>query len=167
MRKPRRAKMERAAHTSEVVKQLLKSLGLNEQLKQYQAIIIWEEVVGPQIAARTKPVRIRDGVMEINVDQPAWMQQLQLMKPKILTRLNDALKDGGKITDLYLKRGKVPPRQEITPEPPPAWRTVPLDNHETGQVKALLTEIEDQDLRDELEKFLLKQTRLLKAKGKD
>ena len=166
MRRPRRPRLKQAARAGDLVDKLLKGLGLDERLQQYRALIIWEEVVGPQIAARTRPIRIREGVLEVNVDQPTWRQQLQLMKPKILAQLNAEL---GKATikDLYLKRGKVSARAEKKTEPPPAWRMVQLDESEKQQVTKLLTAIEDPELRDEMEKFLLKQTRLLKAEAGD
>ncbi len=165
MRKPRRPGMRQAARAGDLVDKLLKGLGLDDRLQQYRALIIWESVVGPQIAARTRPVRIREGVLEVNVDQPTWMQQLQLMKPKILAQLNDEL---GKATikDLYLKRGRVNLRSEKPIDQPPAWRMVQLDDGEKQQVAGLLTTIEDPDLRDEMEKFLLKQMRLLKAEAR-
>jgi hypothetical protein len=158
--------MKEAARAGDLVEKLLTGLGLDERLHQYRALIIWEEVVGPQIAARTRPVRIRDGVLEVNVDQPTWMQQLQLMKPKILAQLNAEL-GKGTIRDLYLKRGKVNARMGKETEPPPAWRLVQLDDDEKQQVEDLLTAIEDPELHDEMEKFLLKQMRLLKAGADD
>lgn len=164
MRRPRRPRLKQAARAGDVVDKLLKGLGLDERLHQYRALIIWDEVVGPQIAARTRPVRIREGVLEVNVDQPTWRQQLQLMKPKILAQLNAEL---GKATikDLYLKRGKVNVREEKQKESPPAWRMVQLDESEKKQVEDLLTAIEDPELHDEMERFLLKQMRLLKAEA--
>lgn len=166
MRKPRRPKMRQAARAGDLVDKLLKGLGLDDRLHQYRALIIWDEVVGPQIASRTRPVRIREGVLEVNVDQPTWRQQLQLMKPKILAQLNAEL---GKATvkDIYLKRGKVNVRADKPVEPPPAWRMVQLDESEKQQVEELLTAIEDPELHDEMEKFLLKQMRLLKAEAED
>ncbi len=166
MKKPRRPKLKQAALAGDLVDKLLKGLGLDEQLQQYRALIIWEEVVGPQIAARTRPVRIREGVLEVNVDQPTWMQQLQFMKPKILAQLNAEL---GKATvkDLYLKRGKVNVRLEKPVEAPPAWKAVELDDGEKEQIDGLLTTIKDADLREEMEKFLVKQMRLLKAGAGD
>jgi len=165
VRRPRRPKLRQAARAGDLVDKLLKGLGLDERLHQSRALIIWEDVVGPQIAARTRPVRIREGVLEVNVDQPTWRQQLQLMKPKILAQLNAEL---GKATikDIYLKRGKVNVRAEKQGEPPPAWRMVQLDESEKKQVEELLTAIEDPELHDEMERFLLKQMRLLKAEAK-
>jgi hypothetical protein len=154
--------MRQAARAGDLVDKLLKGLGLDERLQQYRALIVWEEVVGPQIAARTRPVRIRDGVLEVNVDQPTWMQQLQLMKPKILAQLNAEL---GKATikELYLKRGKVNVRADKPVEQPPAWRMVQLDDQEKQQIEDLLANIGDLELREEMSKFLQKQMRLLKA----
>ncbi len=154
--------MQQAALAGDLVEKMLKGFGLDERLQQYRALIIWEEVVGPQIAARTRPIRIREGILEVNVDQPTWMQQLQLMKPKILAQLNAQL---GKATikDLFLKRGKVHVRADKQAEPPPIWRMVQLDESEKAQIDELVKGIEDPELRHEMEKFLTKQMRLLKA----
>lgn len=164
MKSPRRPRLKHAARAGDLVDKMLKGFGLDERLQQYRALIIWEEVVGPQIAARTRPVRIREGVLEVNVDQPTWMQQLQLMKPKILAQLNAELGKAS-IKDLFLKRGKVNVRFDKPVEPPPAWRMVELDESEKLQIDGLLTSIADPELREEMEKFLQKQMRLLKAQG--
>jgi hypothetical protein len=163
---PRRPRLKHAARAGDLVDKMLKGFGLDERLQQYRALIIWEEVVGPQIAARTRPVRIREGVLEVNVDQPTWMQQLQLMKPKILAQLNAELGKAS-IKDLFLKRGKVNVRIDKQVEPPPAWRMVQLDDSEKQHIEGLLKTIEDQELRAEMETFLIKQMRLLKAGAGD
>ena len=164
MKPPRRPKLRQAARAGDLVDKMLQGIGLDERLHQYRALIIWEEVVGPQIAARTRPIRIREGILEINVDQPTWMQRLQLMKPRILAQLNAEL---GKATikDLYLKRGKVNVRPDAPVETPPAWQMVQLDESEKQQVEELLVSIEDAELREEMQKFLIKQMRLLKAEA--
>jgi hypothetical protein len=154
--------LKNAARAGDLVDKMLKGFGLDERLQQYRALIIWEDVVGPQIAARTRPVRIREGVLEVNVDQPTWMQQLQLMKPKILAQLNAELGKAS-IKDLFLKRGKVNVRFDKPVEPEPAWRMVELDESEKQQIDRLLTSIADPELREEMEKFLQKQMRLLKS----
>ena len=166
MKPPRRPRLKKAARAGDLVDKMLKGFGLDERLQQYRALIIWEEVVGPQIAARTRPVRIREGVLEVNVDQPTWMQQLQLMKPKILAQLNAELGKAS-VKDLFLKRGKVNVRIDKQVEPPPAWRMVQLDDSEKQHVEGLLKTIEDPELRAEMEKFLIKQMRLLKAGAGD
>ena len=61
--------MKKAALAGDLVEKLLKGFGLDERLQQYRALIIWEDVVGPQIAARTRPIRIREGILEVNVQK--------------------------------------------------------------------------------------------------
>jgi len=160
--KPRRPKMCQAARAGDLVDKLLKGLGLDERLQQYRALIVWQEVVGPQIAARTRPIRVREGVLEVNVDQPTWMQQLQLMKPKILAQLNAELGKAS-IKDLFLKRGKVNVSSDKPTDQLPAWRMVQLDDQEKQKIEDLLANIGDLELREEMSKFLQKQMRLLKA----
>ncbi|MGW8313515.1 MAG: DciA family protein [Desulfuromonadales bacterium] len=163
MSRARRPKMQQAARAGDLIDKLFKGLGLADRMQQYRALIIWEQVVGQQIAARTRPVKVRENILEVNVDQTAWMQQLQLMKPKILASLNNQL-GKGTIKDLYLKLGKVKGATKPMAQPP-AWRMVHLDDSEKLQVQGLLTRIDDPELREEMEKFLQKQLRLLKAEA--
>jgi hypothetical protein len=160
--------MRTAARAGDLVEGLLAGLGLHERLHQYRAMLIWDEVVGPQIAARTRPEKIRDGVLEVCVDQPTWMQQLQLIKPQILAKLNARLGDGG-LREIYLKRGKVTPPAGAAAtgtSATPAWRTAPLTPTETTELRTLLSGVENEELRRELESLLGKQIKLTKAKNK-
>ncbi|MCM2265385.1 MAG: DUF721 domain-containing protein [Desulfuromonadales bacterium] len=157
--------MRKAARAGDLVEGLLAGWGLDERLQQYQALIIWDEVVGPQIAARARPERIRDGVLEICVDQPTWMQQLQLLKPQILTKLNARLGEGS-LREIFLKRGKVAARTTAASKPPaPAWRKMMLSGEETTELRTLLAGVEDEELRRDLENLLAKQLKLTKAKN--
>jgi len=47
----------------------------------------WDEIVGPDVAAHATPLRIREGVLVVAVDQPAWATQLQFLAGQILDRL--------------------------------------------------------------------------------
>ena len=155
--------MRKAARAGELLEKLLQNYGLDKKLQQYRALVIWDEVVGPQIAARARPSKIRGSVLEVCVDQPAWMQQLQLMKPQILRKLNEQLGEG-EIKEIFLKRGKVPRRMaEQAPAPPP-WKTVQLDQQEKQQIADVIKAIEDQELRTRLGRMLSKQARLLKVR---
>ena len=162
----RRPPMRRAAAAGELLEQLLRSLGLDQRLQQYRAMVIWDEVVGAQIASQTRPVKIRGNVLEVCVEQAAWMQQLQLMKPQILKRLNAELGEG-QIEEIFLKKGRIPPREQNVPAQPPQWRAARLSPEEQGEITRLLQDIEDPDLRERLEGMLSKQARLLKAVDPD
>jgi predicted nucleic acid-binding Zn ribbon protein len=54
----------------------------------------WPELVGPQVAAHSKPIALRSGTLVIAVDDPAWASQLGWLESKLLEQLNDALDEG-------------------------------------------------------------------------
>ena len=61
------------------------------QLRLQQAGIVeqWAALVGPQIAAVTAPESVTpDGVLRVHVATAAWANELSLMTPRILARLN-------------------------------------------------------------------------------
>jgi len=156
-RRPRRS---RTAAIGGVLHDLLQQRGVAERLREYKAWQIWNDVVGPQIAARAQPCRIRDGVLEVRVDQAVWMQQLQLLKPKILSRLNERL--GGPIfADMFLRRGR--------PEPPPPRRESraplpPLAPADAERIESILKDLVDPELRAHLRRLLQRQARLASAR---
>lgn len=50
----------------------------------------WEAIVGPDIAAHARPLTLRDGVLVIGVEQPAWATQLNYLKADLLRRIGEA-----------------------------------------------------------------------------
>jgi predicted nucleic acid-binding Zn ribbon protein len=63
--------------------------GLTKRVQQAGIIEEWAELVGPQIAAVTAPESITpDGLLRVRVATAAWANELSLMSPKILARLN-------------------------------------------------------------------------------
>jgi predicted nucleic acid-binding Zn ribbon protein len=51
----------------------------------------WAAVVGPSIAAEAEPTAERGGVVTVSCAASVWAQELDLMAPQIVSRLNDAL----------------------------------------------------------------------------
>ncbi|TVR27322.1 MAG: DUF721 domain-containing protein [Ilumatobacter sp.] len=47
----------------------------------------WEEVVGAQIAAHVRPVRLDDGVLLVEVVEPAWATQVTFLSAGLRERL--------------------------------------------------------------------------------
>ncbi len=54
----------------------------------------WPEAVGDVIAAEASPVSERAGVLTIACESAVWAQELDLMAPQILARLNERLRPG-------------------------------------------------------------------------
>lgn len=67
----------------------LRHSGFSKRLQQAGIIEEWATLVGPQIAAVTSPESVtRDGLLRVRVSTAAWANELSLMSPRILARLN-------------------------------------------------------------------------------
>jgi predicted nucleic acid-binding Zn ribbon protein len=73
----------------DVVANWLGSRGLAERVEQATVIPEWSRLVGPQIAAVTKPQSITsNGTLFVQVTTNSWMNELSLMEPELLRALN-------------------------------------------------------------------------------
>jgi predicted nucleic acid-binding Zn ribbon protein len=68
----------------------------------------WAEAVGPTIAVEATPTSERGGIVTVSCSASVWAQELDLMSPVILERLNGML-DAALIT--RLRCVAVPPRE--------------------------------------------------------
>ena len=77
------------APLSEALTSYFKQAGLTKRVQQAGIIEEWAELVGPQIAAVTAPESVTpDGILRVRVASAAWANELSLMSPRILARLN-------------------------------------------------------------------------------
>jgi predicted nucleic acid-binding Zn ribbon protein len=56
---------------------------------------VWSQVVGPVIAQEASPTAERAGVVTVACAASVWAQELDLMAPEIIARLNDAAPKAG------------------------------------------------------------------------
>jgi predicted nucleic acid-binding Zn ribbon protein len=55
----------------------------------------WPAVVGGSIADQAQPTAERGGVVTVSCSASVWAQELDLLAPQIITRVNAALPTGG------------------------------------------------------------------------
>lgn len=78
---------------AEALAAYLQKQGLVKRVQQAGILEDWATLVGPQIAAVTEPESVTaDGVLRVRVTTSAWAQELSLMSPRVLARLNDGRK---------------------------------------------------------------------------
>ena len=71
----------------------------------------WPVVVGEQLAAHSRPLALRDNVLTIGVDEPAWAAQLGWLEADVLRRLGEAL-GAGVVTRITVRvRPRPQPRE--------------------------------------------------------
>jgi predicted nucleic acid-binding Zn ribbon protein len=64
----------------------------------------WPEAVGPTIAAETEVVSERAGVLTVRCRSAVWAQELTLLGPDLVERLNEAL-GAPRVTELRCTAG--------------------------------------------------------------
>jgi predicted nucleic acid-binding Zn ribbon protein len=73
------------------LEQMLERLGIGDRVRDYEAVAVWSEVVGERIAEVSRAVRIRRGVLVVEVGSGPWRQELSMRKADILAKLNTRL----------------------------------------------------------------------------
>jgi len=68
--------------------ELVKGLGIQKKLQEYDAVVSWESVVGERIAQMTTATRILQGVLFVHVKTSTWRNELTLRKKEIIDKLN-------------------------------------------------------------------------------
>jgi predicted nucleic acid-binding Zn ribbon protein len=74
---------------ADVMAAMLAQKGMTERIAQVGAMDDWASAVGAQIASVTEPLSVTaDGVLWVRVTTAAWMNELSLLSPTLLQRLN-------------------------------------------------------------------------------
>ena len=82
-------RQNRPTAVGDVLRAYLARTGFGRRLEQAGVVAAWPQLVGPQIAAVTRADSVApDGTMFVRVATSPWMNELQLLTPDILARVN-------------------------------------------------------------------------------
>lgn len=74
---------------ADVLAGYLKRSGLARRVEAAGIVAEWADLVGPQIASVTEPDAVTaDGILWVRVTTAPWAQELRMMTPHILAKLN-------------------------------------------------------------------------------
>lgn len=135
------------------LRKILSSRGLESRLKEFRLFTDWREIVGPVIAIHAWPERIRGKKLTVIVDSSAWMQQLTMLKPELVAKVNARLGEGC-VAAISLRLGEVSAGGRTQPE-----RTAPagpLTDEERRKIDDSLTGLVDEDLRRGIRRLMEK-----------
>lgn len=74
---------------------LASSMGWSEKLAEAELFGSWSQIVGKDVAEHAYPLRVVDGVLEIQADSSAWATQLRLMRKILLNSIVDKFPESG------------------------------------------------------------------------
>ncbi len=75
----------------ESLDRISQSIGAGDASTLASVFARWPEVVGASLAARTRPLTIRDTTLVVAVDDPAWATQLRWLGDSVLVSLRAAI----------------------------------------------------------------------------
>lgn len=67
---------------------LVKELGLGSRLREYDAVLRWEEAVGPHIAKVATAAQIQRGILTVRVNNATWRYELTMRKSEMIGKIN-------------------------------------------------------------------------------
>jgi predicted nucleic acid-binding Zn ribbon protein len=108
-RRPARTRREDPQPLSAALDGLLADQGWQTEAAVGSVFGRWDQLVGPDVAAHTRPEQFSDGELVVIADSAAWATQMRLLTSAVLRRLNTEL-GHGTVTRVVV-RGPAPPRR--------------------------------------------------------
>lgn len=81
------------ARIGSLVEGFLEEKGIKQQVARQSVIDLWPELVGPHVAQVTRAKGISEATLFVEVRTSAWLMELNMMKPDVLDRVNEALEE--------------------------------------------------------------------------
>jgi predicted nucleic acid-binding Zn ribbon protein len=66
---------------------MIKARGWQKPAAEATVFGAWEKVVGPDIAAHSRPVKLVDGELTVEAESTAWATQLRMLAGSLLQRI--------------------------------------------------------------------------------
>jgi len=133
-----------------LIPQLSQQRGWEEQLDLHSVFVHWHELLDSEITNHCQPLKIVKKVLWIEVENSAWLQQLQFQTVLLLEILNKSLRIT-KLKGLRFcvvedeRQAEKKPEQVLSYVQPPARDIARFEEQAAG--------IPDQDVRDALVRF--------------
>ncbi len=91
---------------------IMKSLRGTDRIQIGGVFGRWDDAVGPTVAAHVRPVRLDDGVLVVEADEPAWATQVKFLSGTITARLAE-------VAGVHIERVEVRVGRPSQPAPGP------------------------------------------------
>jgi predicted nucleic acid-binding Zn ribbon protein len=99
-------RIAKPAHVADLLTRVFRSAGIEKRMAQARVLAEWPEMVGERVAAVAAAESVRDdGILLVDVKTSAWAQELSLMTPQIIARVN-AGRGAGRITGIHWRVGR-------------------------------------------------------------
>jgi predicted nucleic acid-binding Zn ribbon protein len=157
--RPRETKRGRGeAALGPLLDSVLADLDLGSRLREQLALKAWPEIAGEVVRAHTRPETVRDGVLIVATDTPAWAQELQMRRVQLLEQLSARI-GGGVVRDIHFRSG-LSRRDQARPARRPAPAEIKLSRRQARRIRKAAARIEEPELRARAERAFLALARM-------
>ncbi len=74
-----------------ILQRFLRRRGWERKVKENQAVNLWGIACGEAIRNHTKALRCEESKLFVRVESPSWRNELAMLKPKLIRKLNKVL----------------------------------------------------------------------------
>ena len=146
---------------SEVLEETLRRLELTEAALDARAVLLWPQIVGPQMAQASEARGVRAGTLLVVTRSGAWSQEFSFQKTLILGRYRERL-GRDYLKDLRFEVGQVRGAAEVSARhaPPEAEvRRIRLGDEEIERIREA-SETDDTELAQAIRRALTREAQL-------
>jgi predicted nucleic acid-binding Zn ribbon protein len=154
-------KKRRPEHIGSILKQLFQDQKWEKNIEASLPLLRWQEIVGSQLARQTQPEFLKDGVLQVRVENSVWLNHLRFLGEELRQKLNKEM-PSLEIKELRFRQGTL---DKVQSKPPSTGSHATADFKKEAEPRQplsqeqrrLLETISDPELRDNLETLLTKQ----------
>ncbi|MGM0508404.1 MAG: DUF721 domain-containing protein [Fusobacteriota bacterium] len=95
--------MQKTHDIQEIIKEQIKK---SPFLKKEMLDVKWKDIVGENLAKKSRPVFIKEGKLKVQVESSIWLQEMRFLERDILKKVNTFLSDE-EVKEIYFKVGKI------------------------------------------------------------
>ena len=154
-------KKRRPEHIGSILKQLFQDQKWENSIEASLPFLRWQEIVGSQLAKQTQPEYLKDGVLQVRVENSVWLNHLRFLGEELRQKLNQEL-PSLEIKELRFRQGTL---SKVQSGPPSTGSHAASSSERDAEPRQplsqeqqrLLDTISDPELRRDLETLLTKQ----------
>jgi len=139
---------------SDAIAKALAFHGISDEVRAERLVTEWAELVGPKIAQRTRPDRVDQRILWVEVASSAWLHELNLLRLQLLEGLITRLGEPRLFDDIKFRLAGRSKRDPVTVPKPRARPVVqrPAPAPATGVVREQIVRevaaVDDDELRE-------------------
>ena len=135
------------------------NLDARSRFREQLALIAWPDLAGEHIRAHTQAEAVRDGVLLVAADTPAWAQELHMRRGELLARLAAQI-GPGVIREIHFRSGSLARSSRAQRPRRPRPADIKLSGRQQRTISEAAAHIEDPDLRGRAERAFLALARM-------